>query len=92
MLLLLKQFSALNVQTGEEVAIKLEHTKAKHPQLHIECKFYRIMQGGGKFSQNFGNKSKLLLVIGSSVLWFPKMGIWGVLGTNSSWFWDFKIV
>ena len=40
-------FAAINIQTGEEVAIKLEHTNAKHPQLHIECKFYRIMQGGG---------------------------------------------
>ena len=86
MLLLLKLLSALNVQTGEEVAIKLEHTKAKHPQLHIECKFYRIMQGGGKFSQNFGNKSKLLssLVVGSSVFWFSKMGLCGVICTNSS--------
>ena len=25
---------------------------AKHPQLHIECKFYKIMQGGGKKIQN----------------------------------------
>ena len=43
--------SALNVQTGEEVAIKLEHTKAKHPQLRIEYTFYQIMQGGGKFAR-----------------------------------------
>ena len=28
------------------VAIKLEGIKTKHPQLHIESKFYRIMQGG----------------------------------------------
>ena len=28
------------------VAIKLEGVKTKHPQLHIESKFYRIMQGG----------------------------------------------
>ena len=28
------------------VAIKLECIKTKHPQLHIESKFYRIMQGG----------------------------------------------
>jgi len=39
---------ATNVNTGEEVAIKLEQGAAKHPQLHIECKFYKIMQGGGK--------------------------------------------
>ncbi|CAG0920091.1 unnamed protein product [Notodromas monacha] len=35
-----------NISTGEEVAIKLECTKTKHPQLHIESKFYRMMQGG----------------------------------------------
>ena len=35
-----------NISTGEEVAIKLEGIKTKHPQLHIESKFYRIMQGG----------------------------------------------
>ena len=40
-------YLAINIQTGEEVAIKLEHMNAKHPQLHIECKFYKIMQGGG---------------------------------------------
>ena len=28
------------------VAIKLECIKSKHPQLHIESRFYRIMQGG----------------------------------------------
>lgn len=35
-----------NITTNEEVAIKLECTKTKHPQLHIESKIYRIMQGG----------------------------------------------
>ncbi len=38
---------AINIHTGEEVAVKLEHSKTKHPQLHIECRFYKIMQGGG---------------------------------------------
>ena len=37
-----------NVQTSEEVAIKLESIRTKHPQLHIEAKFYKIMQGGGE--------------------------------------------
>ena len=32
---------------SEEVAIKLECVKAKHPQLHIEAKFYKRMQSGG---------------------------------------------
>ena len=36
-----------NIQNNEEVAIKLECLKTKHPQLHIEAKFYRMMQGGG---------------------------------------------
>lgn len=39
-----------NISTGEEVAIKLECVKTKHPQLHIEAKFYKMMQGGGKQS------------------------------------------
>ncbi|CAH8580676.1 unnamed protein product [Dicrocoelium dendriticum] len=30
----------------EEVAIKLECVKAKHPQLQIEAKIYKLMQGG----------------------------------------------
>jgi len=38
-----------NISNGEEVAIKLECVKTKHPQLHIESKFYKMMQGGGKF-------------------------------------------
>lgn len=35
-----------NIANGEEVAIKLECIKTKHPQLHIESKIYRMMQGG----------------------------------------------
>ncbi|ODN04369.1 Casein kinase I isoform epsilon [Orchesella cincta] len=35
-----------NITTGEEVAIKLECVKTKHPQLHIESRFYKLMQGG----------------------------------------------
>ena len=37
-----------SIATAEEVAIKLECVKTKHPQLHIEAKFYKMMQGGGK--------------------------------------------
>ena len=39
-------FAGTNVQTGEDVAIKLELTKAKHPQLLYESKIYRVLQGG----------------------------------------------
>ncbi|XP_049413004.1 casein kinase 1-like protein 2 isoform X1 [Solanum stenotomum] len=35
-----------NIQTNEEVAIKLENNKTKHPQLLYESKLYRILQGG----------------------------------------------
>jgi len=37
-----------DVTSPEEVAIKLECVKTKHPQLHIESKIYKIMQGGGE--------------------------------------------
>ncbi|CAJ2628145.1 unnamed protein product [Trifolium pratense] len=39
-------YLAVNVQTGEEVAIKLEPVKTKHPQLHYESKLYLLLQGG----------------------------------------------
>lgn len=35
-----------DVTNAEEVAIKLECVKTKHPQLHIEGKIYKLMQGG----------------------------------------------
>jgi len=35
-----------NVLTREEVAIKLECVKTKHPQLHIEAKLYRTLHPG----------------------------------------------
>lgn len=39
-------YMGTNITTGEEVAIKLEGVKTKHPQLHIESKFYKMMHGG----------------------------------------------
>ncbi|KAI4325342.1 hypothetical protein MLD38_030752 [Melastoma candidum] len=35
-----------NIQTNEEVAIKLETVKTKHPQLLYESKLYKLLQGG----------------------------------------------
>ncbi|KAL5212329.1 hypothetical protein ABZP36_023176 [Zizania latifolia] len=35
-----------NIQSGEEVAIKLESVKSRHPQLHYESKLYMLLQGG----------------------------------------------
>ncbi|GMH28517.1 hypothetical protein Nepgr_030360 [Nepenthes gracilis] len=39
-------YLGVNLQTGEEVAIKLEPVKTKHPQLHYESKLYILLQGG----------------------------------------------
>ncbi|KAJ8765175.1 hypothetical protein K2173_011435 [Erythroxylum novogranatense] len=39
-------YLGINVQNGEEVAIKLESVKTKHPQLHYESKLYMLLQGG----------------------------------------------
>ncbi|RXM33834.1 Casein kinase I isoform delta [Acipenser ruthenus] len=39
-------FECADIAAGEEVAIKLECVKTKHPQLHIESKIYKMMQGG----------------------------------------------
>jgi hypothetical protein len=38
-----------NTKINEDVAIKLEATKAKHPQLFYESKLYMALQGGGKY-------------------------------------------
>lgn len=35
-----------NIQTNEEVAIKLENIRTRHPQLLYESRLYRILQGG----------------------------------------------
>ncbi|KAH9729291.1 Casein kinase 1-like protein 9 [Citrus sinensis] len=39
-------YLGVNVQTGEEIAVKLELVKTKHPQLHYESKLYMLLQGG----------------------------------------------
>ncbi|KAJ8639234.1 hypothetical protein MRB53_015928 [Persea americana] len=39
-------YLGVNVHSGEEVAVKLESAKTKHPQLHSESKFYMLLQGG----------------------------------------------
>ncbi|XP_042033343.1 casein kinase I-like isoform X1 [Salvia splendens] len=35
-----------NIQTNEDVAIKLENARTRHPQLLYESKLYRLLQGG----------------------------------------------
>ncbi|KAL5016865.1 hypothetical protein ScPMuIL_006454 [Solemya velum] len=39
-------YLAINIANGEEVAVKLESQKARHPQLVYESKLYKILQGG----------------------------------------------
>ena len=39
-------YLGVNVHNNEEVAIKLEEVKTRHPQLLYESKLYRILQGG----------------------------------------------
>ncbi len=39
-------YLGVNVQTGEEVAVKLEKQSTRHPQLLYESKLYRLLQGG----------------------------------------------
>ena len=45
-------YIATDISSGDEVAVKLEHTKTKHPQLHVECKFYKVSFGARKFTQD----------------------------------------
>ncbi|KAK3153921.1 hypothetical protein QOZ80_2BG0183290 [Eleusine coracana subsp. coracana] len=39
-------YLGVNIQNGDEVGIKLEPVKTKHPQLHYESKVYMLLQGG----------------------------------------------
>ncbi|XP_020872652.1 casein kinase 1-like protein 4 isoform X3 [Arabidopsis lyrata subsp. lyrata] len=42
-----ENFLAMHVDTFEIVAVKIENSKTKHPQLLYEVKLYRILEGGG---------------------------------------------
>uniref|UniRef100_A0A8C9G0B4 Protein kinase domain-containing protein n=1 Tax=Pavo cristatus TaxID=9049 RepID=A0A8C9G0B4_PAVCR len=57
-----------DIAAGEEVAIKLECVKTKHPQLHIESKIYKMMQGGGvkHFLMGLQRPHQLLLRMSSA--------------------------
>ncbi|KAF4644422.1 putative casein kinase I [Toxoplasma gondii] len=46
-------YKGLNSQTGQEVALKVESTKAKHPQLLYEYKLLKHLQGGTGIAQVF---------------------------------------
>ncbi|XP_073063542.1 casein kinase 1-like protein 10 isoform X2 [Primulina eburnea] len=42
----------VKLENGEEVAVKLESVKTKHPQLHYESKIYMLLQGGNVNLEN----------------------------------------
>ena len=48
-------FLGINVINGEEVAIKIEPIRAKHPQLEYEARVYKALAGGGKSKFVFYN-------------------------------------
>ncbi|CAK9299250.1 unnamed protein product [Gordionus sp. m RMFG-2023] len=39
-------YLGVNIYNGEEVAVKIESVKARHPQLQYESKLYKLFQGG----------------------------------------------
>jgi serine/threonine protein kinase len=77
-------YAGTNVHTGEEVAIKLEPLKSKHPQLLYESKIYRILQGGCKILYRAHNLYKLKSFSNNldgipAVKWFGSEGDYNVL-------------
>ncbi|XP_022860285.1 casein kinase 1-like protein 10 [Olea europaea var. sylvestris] len=52
-------YLGVNIQNGEEVAIKLESVKTKHPQLHYESKIYMLLQGGSESFSLFLSQTRL---------------------------------
>ncbi len=42
----LRRYTGTNIISGEEIAIKLESVKAKHPQLEYEARVYKSLAGG----------------------------------------------
>ncbi|XP_046992929.1 casein kinase I isoform X2 [Schistocerca americana] len=39
-------YLGINITNGEEVAVKLENVRARHPQLLYESKLYKVLNGG----------------------------------------------
>ena len=60
-------YLGINITNGEEVAVKLESIKARHPQLLYESKLYKILQG--KFCYSYSG----LLLINSSLVYCKKI-------------------
>ena len=56
-------FPGTDITNADEVAIKLECVKTKHPQLHIESKIYKMMQGGGRIQPLLFSLANLYICI-----------------------------
>lgn len=59
-------YLGVNVQTGEEVAIKLEPVKTQYPQLLREVKVYRAMEKEGKGDATYALSCAILLWLSSA--------------------------
>ena len=53
-------YTGINKETNEEVAIKLEPIKAKHPQLFYESKLYMTLEGGNGIPKIYTLKEILI--------------------------------
>jgi hypothetical protein len=76
-----------NMTTGEEVAIKLESVKTKHPQLLYESKIYRILHGGCEyiiywFDWGCVDLIGLVLLLGGWVLAAQWSCCWVIISLN----------
>ncbi|XP_062040379.1 casein kinase I-like [Lepus europaeus] len=66
-------YHSVNITNGEEVAVKLESQDAKYPQLLIESKFYKLLQGGVGiprikwFGQDRGYNALVMDLLGPSL-------------------------
>ncbi len=45
---LIRNLKATDLNSGKDVAIKFEHVYSSHPQLFIENRVYKALQGQGK--------------------------------------------
>ncbi len=71
-------YYGINMKQNEEVAIKLEPNKAKHPQLQYESQLYISLQGGG--ISHIYYIYYLTLIAGiPSVYWYGSQGNYNVM-------------
>ena len=82
-------YLGINITNGEEVAVKLESIKARHPQLLYESKLYKILQGKknekmNEFHKNLVNSMRFRDVCEptSKNSKLKDFGIWNVLSND----------